>query len=338
MVHTIRGTSALPTTPGHSAGSASAPERRPGFPTCSTKINARLYNRRAATRRLTSNGHSMPRKLANLARLTLALMSMVLLAVMVGTVVGAGAFLLRWTGKQFAIPWLASGDREMLKLLSTLLFLLPACILVLPRIKTRATLKAAAKRRRLVAQLRADEQAQWRWSIPARVQLSELPHCAIIVAVFYLLTLLAVIAVLGSFNLISHLRHQPITEPTLATAFKCANFMGIMMLSLLAFFLLLFLLGMRNRILLTPEEIVERRGNMRKTYPYRSMTQCQIESSQRVKTLRCLSFSMTEGDQIRWHRFELDPRMPPNQVVEFLNSKGLDVEIIGSHEPSPKPS
>ena|SRR5258706_9344794 len=78
----------------------------------------------------------MPPKPINLALLALAPILMLLCAVIVGTIVGAGALLLRWTGNHFAIPWLANADRDMLKLLSILFFLLPACIFILPRINT----------------------------------------------------------------------------------------------------------------------------------------------------------------------------------------------------------
>jgi hypothetical protein len=151
----------------------------------------------------------------------------------------------------------------------------------------------------------------------------------VVVAGLYILTLLSVIALVGTFNLIATVRHQPITEPTLATAVRCANFMGLMMLSLLAFLLLLLSLGVRNRILLTPEELVER-GNPRKAYPYRSMIQCQIEPSQKVRTLRCIAFSTANGNAIKWHRFELSPSVRIEEVIAFLNSKGLKVAIIDS--------
>jgi uncharacterized membrane protein YeiB len=262
------------------------------------------------------------------ARQLLVMTWMLLFGVAFAVIIAAGAILLRWAGKKYGIVWLANANRDTLKLLSTLLFLLPAAIFVLPHIRTKESVEAEAARQRRIAQLRADSSVKLSWAIPASVELRQFPRLTLMVAGLYVLTLLSVLGLLGIGHLITLLLHRSTTEPIFGTAFKCANLVGVMMFSMWAIFLLF---GVRVKIYLGDEELIERLGSLRKTFPYRSITRCQIEQSHKVKTLRCLAFSTgTEVDLIEWHRFEFAPTMPVDQVIEFLESKGIIVDGGGS--------
>lgn len=254
----------------------------------------------------------------------------VLVGLACAVILGAGMLCLRLAGRHLGIRWLADADLTTLKLLSAAFILLPVTVLVVPRIKTRAGVDAEAARQREIAQWRADRAVRLRWLVPSSVGVRQLPLCALVVAVFYVVTLVVVSAVLGTANLITHLRHQPVTEPALGTALKCANVVGVT-LSLVP--ILFLLLGVRGEVALADDEIVERFGSLRKTYSYRTITRCRIEPSERVRSLRCLAFSTAAaGERVEWHRFEFGPTMPVGAAVEFLKSRGLAVEIVGSED------
>jgi uncharacterized membrane protein YeiB len=268
------------------------------------------------------------RKPNTFARQLLLMTWMLLFGVAFAVILAAGAMLLRWAGQRCGIVWLANANRDMLILLSAFLFLLPAVIFVLPHIKTKESVEAEAARQQRMAELRADNALKLSWAVPVRVELRQFPRLTLMVAGLYVLTLLSVLGLLGIGHLITLLLHRSTTEPIFGTAFKCANLVGILMFSMWAIFLLF---GVRVKIYLDDEELIERLGNLRKTFPYRSITRCQIEQSQKVKTLKCLAFSTeTEADRIEWHRFEFAPTMPVDQVIEFLKSKGIIVDGGGS--------
>lgn len=244
----------------------------------------------------------------------------------------AGAVLLKLVGRACGIHWLAAADREMLKLLSTLLFLLPFYYVssrLFERHKERLlgaeVVAARAARERAMAAERAEEASGFRWSVPVQVELRRLPKSLALIACFYVGTLLLVAAILGTAKLVSYLFHNPMNESVFAVAVTCANVVGGCMLSLLA----VLLAVVRVQVTLGADGIIERLGSVRHAYPYRKMSRCRIEPSPRVPSLRCLAFTCDEDrPAAMWHRFEFGPRVPARAIAEVLTVRKVDVEFV----------
>ena len=261
-----------------------------------------------------------------------------LLALVGGLAVGFGlAFAWVWLLKAAAarhVAWVAHLGKSFPEIVGVILICLPplAAVVWFNRTRGRILRTQIAEEKAEERRLLTEERTGIGWKVPKSAEAADWPKVLIFTVVMYVITFIAVLAILSVILLMDrlrHVRHQPDKDMGLFQAvFLCANFVGI---GIPAMFVVLLLFFPRVRVTLISDGVFERMGSLKKTIPYASIQKVIIAPSRRRRTLKC--FAILASDQRfgqRWHRYDFGTDAPVAGIIKAFESRGLSVEVVES--------